>query len=233
MATTIETANTILKERDSFAAIAYINSLGEMQAMEAYHDLALHLYNEEHDVGGLVTVSRAGIQYGLMAAESLKDSDPTLAEQLRAKAKGLAYNLAANTWPGWDDPVSISAGDMTAGLDAARANLRLADELNKDDLPRSRAYWMLGAQLLAHRRFGELLAAFGEAARYAGTAGAPGEELLSAGFQIMAAQLGGLELPAGLPTMEALKAKLADLEDGPMFAGQIDTALRVFSAKEP
>ena len=59
MATTIETANTILKERNSFAAIAYINSLGEMQAMEAYHDLALHLYNEEHDVGGLVTVSRA------------------------------------------------------------------------------------------------------------------------------------------------------------------------------
>ena len=110
--------------------------------------------------------------------------------------------------------MSISAGDMTAGLDAARANLRLADELNKDDLPRSRAYWMLGAQLLAHRRFGGSLAAFGEAARYAGTAGAPGEELLSAGFQIMAAQLGGLERPPGCPPWRPSKRRWPILKTG-------------------
>ena len=43
-----------------------------------------------------------------------------LGSSLRLQGKKLAYNLAADTWPGWNEPgIVITTSDLDAGLDAA------------------------------------------------------------------------------------------------------------------
>ncbi len=78
-----------------------------------------------------------------------KLEDPELANKLRSGAKGCADDFASYAWSGWDEPgITITQADRAAGFDAARVNLRLAIELERGDLPTSRAHWMVGAYYL-------------------------------------------------------------------------------------
>jgi hypothetical protein len=212
-------------DHDSFAAIEYLNRQADpLAVLNTYNELARHVYNEFKNVPLLIVFSCAGMQYGLLRAAV--EADSGTAAEIKGRVKGIAYNLAANTWAGWDDPgIVITASDSAIGLDAARANLRLGRELERGDLPMSRAHWMLGAQLIVARRYGDAQRAFADAARLATSAGEPAEALLANGFSALVDVLqGGDDAP-----LNALKAQLADLEHGATFAGQIDSARRVFS----
>jgi hypothetical protein len=214
-------------DHDSFAAIEFLNRQDDpLAVLETYHDLVLHVYNELKNVPLMVVLACAGMAYGLLRAAAATDS--AVAAEIRGRVKGIAYNLAANTWPGWDDPgIVITRSDCAIGLDAARANLRLGHELERGDLPMSRAYWMLGAQLIAAQRYRDAQNAFADAARLATSAGEPAEAVLAIGFAALVDVLqGGDDTP-----LNALKAQLAAFEHGAMFAGQIDAARRVFSRR--
>lgn len=208
-------------EADIFAAIESLNQQSDTLAvLDTYNDLMLHLYNEEKNVPVMIVVACAGIQYGLVraAAEALQ------AAEIKGRVKGLTYNLGTNTWPGWDDPgITITASERVIGLQAAHANLRLAQELERGDLPMSRAYWLLGAQLLAAQQFDAARQLFVDAARLAVAAGEDAEHLMNKGYAALVDVIQGGDETA----LEAIKADLTKLEDGTFFAGQIDTARRV------
>src|SRR5262245_19221458 len=84
---------------DMFAAIERISLEPDPEhAAALFAQLAKHLYSVEKSVSGAVAARRAGIQFCLSYA-----GDATKRQALRHRAKALAFNLGADTWPGWGD----------------------------------------------------------------------------------------------------------------------------------
>lgn len=216
----------LLITQDTFAAIDFLlRQPDAVIALQTFHDLLKHLYNEAKDVPGLIAIGRAGIQFGLRHAAATLNNDERA--EFKGKAKAIAYDLASDLWPGWDEPgIVLNVTDLVLGLDAARCNLRLAQELQRAALPTSRAWWLLGAQRLANRAPADAKIAFERAAQLARDADSASEALLADGYAALVDVLGGAD-PAAF---EAIKAELQPLPHGDFFVRQLDTALRVFSA---
>jgi len=218
-----------LTDQDLFAAIDYLNQQdGPLAVINTYSQLVRRLYWEEKNLPAVIAIALAGIQYGLMASGAA--SHPDTAVKIKSVAKGLAYDLASFTWPGWDESgIEIGSSDLAIGLEAAKANLRFAKELDKGDLPLSRAYWMLGGHHLASSNLSEAAACFNKAEEYAATAKAEADRLLAQGFSLVTTMLAS---PGNADTQNQLaqvKDQLAQLEHGEGFISQIDTAWGVFS----
>ena len=132
-------------------------------------------------------------------------------------------------WTGWDEPgIVIDDSMLKQGMDAAKANLRLAKELDKGDLPLSRAYWMLAGYDLAFGNYADAVAHYTSAVEFAKQADEAGDELLAKAFVALSEFL---EKPDDSDKQAALneaKANLEPLEHGKMFIGQVDAALKVF-----
>lgn len=225
----LETALNALYEQDSYAAITYLNRQSDpLAVVQAYDEIVRELYWKRKDLQALLLLAPAGIQYGVTVAQAMNEEEQ--AYKVRSAAKGIAYNLASFTWPGWNEPgIVLTAAHLTVGLDAARANLRFAKELQKDDLPMARAYWMLAAHQMAA---GDREAAhrnFAESARLARAAGVAGEELLAEGFVAMVDALSSSRRASGIEALDAVHARLAALENGHFFRDQLNTAWIVFS----
>ena len=220
----------LAQEWDLFAACAEIESRGDApQVASAYAEFANWVLSDRHDVPAMAAVSRAGIQYSLSEAVRCQEKDPDRAQQLKGAAKSMAYNLGANSWPGWNDQnIRLNASDLAAGLDAARLNLRLGKELKRGPEPMGNAYWLLGAQQIADRQYGQARDSFDHAAIEFKSAGKEDYELMARGYISLA------RLLAGTPgAAEELKAAIAALngrqsEDAKFFAQQIETAREVF-----
>jgi hypothetical protein len=230
-------AARLLTEQDSFAAVQFIQRQGPPQeVMTLYADFTQWLYNEQKDVAGMTALSRAGILYGLTEAERCNAQEAELAGALRGSAKALAFNLASNTWPGWNDEgISLTESDRRIGLDAARLNLRLAIELKRDHLPLCNAHWMLGAHHLADRRYNEARTAFNLAAEHARQANSIEFEAMSNGYAAMTLIL---HQPANSEHRQAFDENVTTLrkldnEDSRFFADQLDSVLRLFSSPQP
>jgi len=68
-------------------------------------------------------MARAGAHYGQAAARFLRRPRSGQAKELKEGAKGVIYNLASYTWPGWKEPgIAIGPGEIAQGLDAAKAS---------------------------------------------------------------------------------------------------------------
>jgi len=224
-------AITLLIQSDTFAVIEFLDQQEEqLEVATTYSELVKHLYWKEKNVPDMVALARAGIQYALAAGYATFKQDLATTLLLRSKAKTIAYNLASYTWIGWDEPgISLHKRDQCYGLEAARTNLRFAFELDKGDMRISRAYWMLGAQLLAAGELAESKESFAKAATYAVRAKEKADELIARGFELL---VDLLQEPAGLNTQVSLaevKERLLHVEHGQMYTDQIDTAWRVFS----
>lgn len=226
----IDKAFAYLTNQDSFAAIDYLNGQDEpLAVVNTYSKLVLRLYWEEKNLPTMIIIALAGIQYGLAA--SVAASHPDTAVKIKSVAKGIAYNLASFTWPGWNEPgIVIGPSDVAIGLEAAKANLRFANELDKGDLPLSRAYWMLGGHHLAGGNLGEAVACFNQAEDHATAANAEADRLLAQGFSLMATMLKSPNNTNVQDRLVQVKDYLAQLKHGEDFVSQIDTAWNVFLA---
>ena len=220
----------LLAQSDTYAVIEYLAQQPDrLTAAKTYVELVRHCYWQQKDLPLTVMLARAGIQHGLTTAHTTASADS--AYELRSLAKTLAYDLASFTWPGWDEPgIVTDASQVAVGLDAAKLNLRLARELEKGGLPLARAYWMLGAQCVAHQQYVQAKAHFADSAHHAQATGESAEALLAQAFAALTDVLAAPDDPAPRQTLADLKHQLAAQPDGEAFVSQADTALRVFSS---
>lgn len=221
----------LLDEQDSFAAVQFIVQQGAPpDVMRHISDVAQWLYGERKDVAGMIALARAGIQFGLAEAERSPGEE---AAQLRGSAKALAFNLASNTWPGWQDAgIELTSSDCHVGLDAAKLNLRLAIELQRDDLPLCNAHWILGAQQLAGGELETAKASFTKGAEHARAAGRPEFIQMCRGYGAMTEVLAQ---PNGAVHREfdecVAELRKLDTDDSRFFADQLESVLAYFAAE--
>ena len=147
----IEAALAVLDAGDTYSLCEWVAGQGAAaDVLTLYHDLSQALYGKRRAVRSTIAVARAGIHFGLTEAARLEKSDPELAARLRGQVKAISYDLGANLWPGWqDEGVVLTSADLETGLEAARLNLRLAEELGRPPLALCNAHWLLGAHELA------------------------------------------------------------------------------------
>ena len=130
-------------------AIELIESLESPEEVaELYSNVMKETYWIDKNGSSVVFFGKAGVVYSLK-------------KNMKAWAKTLAYDVAANTWPGWgDEGVIISPEEMEEGLNMAKLNLILTLELNKPKDKVALAHWLIGAHLMAKVEFGLAIGAF-------------------------------------------------------------------------
>ena len=171
-----------------------------------------------------VPVARLQLLYVLNLIEHMGEDNEEKLNKLRKFARGRAYNVAAFTWPGWDDMGQISSEIQELGLSAARVTLDLASQSNDITF---NALWINGAHELNAKNYTAAITYF-ERTRDAAEA---------EGGRYMA--IGWIELTNYLakPTeqkQKSLETSVAtlrerDKENGEFFAKQIETALAVYT----
>lgn len=173
------------------------------------------LYWLEKGASGLVRVGQIGIRY-------------CLDRGLKAEAKTIAYNVAANTWPGWgDEGVVIAKEDQRAGLEAARLNLQLGEELGKPADKIAGSHWLIGVLAWANGDLIEAAQSLKEAEAFAERGGDPAQAPMVRGFAALVAIARGED--DGESLLAAAKAALSALatDDAAAYLGQIETARAV------
>lgn len=194
-------------------------------AAAGYRQAVRDAYWKAKDLGAVTSYASAGYAYCLSASAT---AEGEAAHRLRSEAKALMYDLASFTWPGWGEPgVAVLERDLRIGLEAAIANLRLAGELDKGDLPRSRALWMLGAHLLVADRYSEAGERFSEGAVLAASAENSAEARLGEAFAALASLLDGG--PRAQQHFDDTIARVAAEDDGAALVEQVATAREVFT----
>lgn len=213
------------------AAFAWIESLGApSEVCDIYDQAVRDLYWLDKGAKNLVVVGYRGISFCLKQAASSISTDPALAEGFKGQAKTIAYNVAANSWPGWgDEGVVISRADMESGLEAAKLNLKLAVELKKGADKVAAAYWLLSALELALGQFPASISSIDQSNSYAAEVkdqtvlafgeGFKGLILLAAGSKDQGVQL----FEAGVGQLQEIGT-----DDANFYISQLQTAKKVF-----
>jgi hypothetical protein len=224
----IDHARQLVAHKDMAALVEYLtDGTDPVEALDVFRSLANEAYWERKDLDQAMAIARSGITFGLARSVGSDQS-----YDLRSAVKAMAFNLASFAWPGWnEDGITINRHHLVAALDAARTNVRLAVELEKGSIAIGRGHWMVGATLLALDRYQEAIAEF-LAARLSADEGR--SEVESAMAEGYAALVRVVERPAERALEEELAEileRLRSIEDGDSYAGQIETAKRVFTAK--
>lgn len=225
-----EKVRTFIDDQNFFGAVSYIQAQGKPEEVaKTYERLVLDFYWQSKSIPDVISLARAGLQYCLTEAERLKQSNPEGATELKQSAKRISYNLASFTWPGWDEKgCVITHQDILIGLDAARLNLRLVNELKDGDEAMSVAYWGLGAQLIATQQYDQALESFDMAKKYARSAGSKLDELLADGYIGVTMIISGDEKGHEKLGEAIKKLKEDGSEDALFFIEQFNTAMNVF-----
>jgi tetratricopeptide (TPR) repeat protein len=220
----------LLADTDSAAVIEELAARPDnVAAAKEIHQTMRYAYWKQKDLGAAIILGRIGVQYSLSSAAGAGDE---FSGALRSAAKAMCYDLASFTWPGWDEKgIAIGPSDLAVGLDAGKANLRLAVDLSKGDLALSRACWMLGGQYLARGEYQRARELYDRAATYAVAAKTRADELLGVGFGHLTELLRSPDDGEASRRIDEIKLQLKPLEDGEMFIGQIEAAGRVFGAE--
>jgi Mg-chelatase subunit ChlI-like protein len=199
-----------------------------VEVSQRYADLAQALYNQRKGVAQMVAVAKAGIQYCLDAAARLASKDPSAAETLKNNAKVIAFNAAANSWPGWgDEGVVIKQTDIQEGTDLATRSLKLVEQLKLGHDQLGNAHWLIGALHLAASRSGDAITAL-TCARESFSAGANRiSELMALGYLALARKRQGV--PEGPNELEQVCKELQKdgSQDAIAYVQQLRTADRL------
>lgn len=221
----------ISRTSDSFGIAEYIQSQGDVRQIADRYDRLVRSLYDKRQLPAMVATAQAGILYCLTRSADTATRDAKLSAELKGAAKTIAYNLGANTWPGWDDSgVKPSQADVAVGLDAARLNLRLGLELKRGPGPIAAAHWLLGAQLMAAGKYAESAREFQTSAGISREAKDAASELMSFGYSGLAKMLGKLG-PEGEREFRAARERLESekIKDGKFFSDQLETARKVFT----
>jgi len=198
-----------------------------------YAEVTKILYARTKDVRSMLALARAGIDYQLRAAERVAADDAGLAITLRTAARKLAFNVAANSWPGWgDDGVVIVAADIEDGLNLAKLSLELVQELALGQQQLGTAFWLVGALDLAAGRTDAALASFDQARACYLAHGDHVQVLLADGYRAIALGATGDGPDGSLDEVVARLHRDGSKQAG-FFAGQLRTAARILRDRSP
>jgi hypothetical protein len=213
-------------------AISAIMSSGDpLKAGAALAALGKMLYRDRKDVTAMIAVGEAGVTFCLQEARSTVNTGTATA--LKTRARGIAYNTAANCWPGWgDDGIRIDSNHLQPGLALAETCRDLVDELQLDHRALGGADWLIGALKLAAGRADEALEDFERARRTFEIGGEAVYELMARGYVALArktvpatAQVGAQDFSAALQELRNEGSK-----DSLFFAEQLVVAERILLA---
>jgi tetratricopeptide (TPR) repeat protein len=220
----------IVEEKGSDAAIEFIQEQGDFRTIvNSYNNLIGDLYWKEKALDAVVPIANAGIKYCLDKSQEFAKTDPETSTKLKILAKVFSANLASFTWPGWDEEgITVTDADLKAGLEAAKLNLRLVEELGSDPAQLSNSHWSIGAHHLAAKDYQKAIDAFNQAASKARAAEKKDGELMNSGYAAMARMLKGEDAQTDFDAaVEALKELGTD--DANFYAQQLEDVLKVFS----
>ncbi|WP_144995028.1 hypothetical protein [Polystyrenella longa] len=225
---TVELANSV----DSFEASTYLETTGEpLVVAYRYSELLHRLYFKEKNIPLMVSLGEAGIRFSLREAGRCSKSDAAQFRHLKGLAKTIAYNLGANTWPGWDEPgIEIDAFVLQAGYHAASLNRRLAKELNRGEEVLANAEWLVGAHQLASKAYASAEVSFQNTANLFRQVNKLDAALMAEGYVAITHILGPNENSTGIQDWAEVKKKLSevDSDDARFYIEQIEIALQVF-----
>lgn len=169
-----------------------------------------------------VPVARLQLFHVLQRLESSSLSDSELVEGKKF-ARGIAFNIASFTWPGWDDTPNITPQLEQLGEEAAAFGLQIAEEI--DDVTPN-ILWINGVHALNARKFDQAKQFFKRANSVARND--LGEDMNHAWIRCTEY----LEDPTSEKEIAFDKAldKLSNhtQEDGKFFRSQLETAVDVF-----
>jgi hypothetical protein len=210
-------------------AIAIVKaSPNPMEASMAFIELSRHTYRDLRDISSMVALASAGTQFALSKAASCEKSGDE--EQLKRYAKVLAFNTAANCWPGWGDVgVKIKNEHLRAGLKLALLCRDLTEQLNLGHKERGTAQWLIGALDLAMGRYAEALAEFHGASEEFQAGGNSDSALLAEGYAALALKAQPQSHSAGADELDRILQRLGlrGSKEAQFFANQLITADRV------
>jgi hypothetical protein len=194
-----------------------------------YAELTKTLYTKNKDVPGMLALGRAGVDYQLRQAERVAADDAALSVRLRTAAKTLAFNVAANCWPGWgDDGIVIEAADIEEGLQLAKRSLGLVQELALGQHQLGNASWLVGALDLAADRTEAAIASFDSARACFLSGGAQLEVLLGDGYRAIALSATADGEGADVRLDQVIgRLQQNGSEKAKFFIGQLRTAARI------
>ncbi|MDP6442827.1 MAG: hypothetical protein QGG36_09185 [Pirellulaceae bacterium] len=225
----IEQVLQVLSTGDILHAAEMIEDGQPKEVAERYSELVKRLYEADRPLSAMTAAAYLAVHYCLQKGGVRGDG-----ADLRDAAKRIAYNASANLWPGWRDPgVEPAKSDIAAGRDLARLNLRLAEELERDDVVFGNAHWLLGAHHLALAERDEARDQFDESARRFEAGGKDAFVEMARGYRAIALMAdqgrraeGQLQLDASVNALQ----QMPDDEDAAFFVQQLQTAREFFAS---
>jgi hypothetical protein len=213
-------------------AVSVITSCGDpLEAATAFSALGKVLYRDRKDVTAMIAIADAGITFCLQQAKCTVDA--VTAAGLKKRARDIAFNTAANCWPGWgDDGIRIDKDHLQSGLALAGTCRDLVDELQLGQRALGGADWLIGALKLAVGRPGEALEDF-ERARRAFEVGCDvAYELMARGYIALARKADPVSASVGARDFSAALQELRNegSKDSIFFAEQLVVAERTLPA---
>lgn len=171
-----------------------------------------------------VPVAKLQLSYLEDAASRVEITDADRAVEIRRFARGVAFNIASFTWPGWgDSPEPISQARQELGLQAAKRAVELAEQI---DEMTPNALWILGAHQLNAGRYDEAMSSF---ERAKGLARNDFYRLMHDTWQQLTTVLAsGNNVDLKELDLAIDKLRNSDSEDAGFFADQLSTARRVY-----
>lgn len=229
----LKDVRALLDGGDSYAAVERIHGAGELgDVVRTYVEVVQDLYWKAKDVRGSVAVGRAAVLYCL--TKSREVSDEELRRRLRVQAQRLSYDLASFAWPGWaEEGIEIGPAELAAGLDFARLDLRLAQEMGYPPEKQANGHWIVGAQLLAAARLADARAEFEACRAKAREAKDAEKEWMAHGYVGITDAVARPDDDAGRAMVAAARDALGELgtEDATFLAQQLEDVLKVFARR--
>jgi hypothetical protein len=179
------------------------------------------------DITALIAATGRAIDRLEAAIAAVPDTPEDQRRAALQAAKRIAYNSAADIYPGWEAGITRTQAEIEAGMALARRCRDLTARLGLDGGQAGNAVWLIGAFHLAGGANPEAAAAFRQAAGH--FAEEPEMRLMAEGY-VAIAHLAACEAGGTAALQDRLDALTAlGTEDAIFLRDQLVTARQVFA----
>ncbi len=198
------------------------------KAMVIYNDIIRYLYWNRFDIDSVVSLSEHAIDWGNIQLES---ADEKTKENITSRIRAIHFNLASFTWPGWGggkQPITLTPENRKAGLNAARRNVEIHQQLKSPGKKMGNGLWMLGAHELAAGNHAVARQTFQQFLTLAKKEDVD-QARFAEGWLYVVDLLTGVNEAASRKSLDEIVVKLSETKEGKFFADQYGRALNALA----